>query len=187
VIGSSRPSRGRTTRPANSTGRSTSWTGRCSIVGLCGAIPQVLVTRVAAQLLGPPGRRADIGPRFAEPVAKDLGHALAPPFRWALEAAFHFGYADRWRLLYGLAQQWRPVRPLGGGPLRAAVLQVVAFSPWGAATQAGAERAPEHRPECESLLHWTAALTSSLVSAYTYPSLHECRTATPHPLGGTRT
>jgi hypothetical protein len=56
----------------------------------------VLVTKVAAQLLGLPGRRADIGPRFAEPVVKDLGHALSPPFQWALAAAFHFGYAAQW-------------------------------------------------------------------------------------------
>jgi hypothetical protein len=104
----------------------------------------VLVTKVAAQLLGLPGRRADIGPRFAEPVVKDLGHALSPPFQWALAAAFHFGYAAQWRLLYGLAQHWRPVRPLG------------------AATQAGAERAPEHRPERESLLHWTSDVRADL-------------------------
>jgi hypothetical protein len=142
------------------------------IAGLCGGIPQVLVTKVEARLLDPLGRRADIGPRFVERVAKNLGHALAPPLQWGL--------------LYRLAQRWRPVRPLGGGPLFAAVLYVVAFSPWGAAPQAGAERAPEHRPERESLLHWTAALTFSLVTACTYPWLHERRTAAPHPLGGTR-
>ena len=50
----------------------------------------------------------------------------------------------------------------------AGLIYLAAFSPWGAATQSGAEKPPERRPERESLLHWTAALSLSLTLAYAY-------------------
>jgi len=157
------------------------------VAGLVAGIPQVLVTQAEGRLLRLPGRRADIGPRFVQRVAQHLGQPLSPPLHWALAAVFHFGYAAQWGSLYGLAQQRRPVGPLVGGPLLATLLYVLAFSPWGAATRAGAERAPARRPERESLLHWTAALTYGLVTAYTYRWLHERAAVGQHPLGGART
>jgi hypothetical protein len=52
--------------------------------------------------------------------------------------------------------------------LLAALIYTLAFSPWGAATQAGTERPVESRPTRQTLLHWTAALSFSLCLAYLY-------------------
>ena len=114
--------------------------------GLFAGIPQVLLTQAEARLLGLPPRRADIGPRFVQQLAQRLGHSLPATLQWLLAASFHFGYAAWWGALYGLTQQVRPIQPLVGAPLLAALIYTVAFSPWGAATQAGAERPPEQPP-----------------------------------------
>jgi hypothetical protein len=55
-----------------------------------------------------------------------------------------------------------------GGPMLASLIYTLAFSPWGAATQTGTERPPERRSNRETLLHWTAALSFSLTTAYVY-------------------
>ena len=152
--------------------------------GLFAGIPQVLTTQVEAWLLGLARERADIGPRFVQRLARRLGESFPTSLKWALAAAFHFGYAAWWGGLYALVQELRPMRPLVGGPLLAGLIYTVAFSPWGAATQTGTEQPPEQRPERESLLHWTAALSFSLTTAYTYLWLRR-RSATRRPtLGG---
>jgi hypothetical protein len=134
--------------------------------GLFAGIPQVLAAQGAARLLGLPRQRADIGPRFVQRLAQHLGVSLPTGYQWALATAFHFGYSAWWGGLYAAVQEVRPMRPLVGGPLLAALIYSVAFSPWGAATQNGAERPPDRRPEREPLLHWTAALSFSLTAAY---------------------
>jgi hypothetical protein len=151
--------------------------------GLFAGIPQVLATQAEARLLGLPRERADIGPRFVQRLAEHLGQALSPGPRWALAAAFHFGYAGWWGIVYALAQEVRPMRPLIGAPLLAALIYAAAFSPWGAASQTGAERPTHRRPDRESLLHWTAALTFSLATAYAYGWWRR-RAAAPRPTTG---
>jgi hypothetical protein len=152
--------------------------------GLLAGSPQVLVTQAEARLLGLPRQRGDIGPRFVQRLAQRVGESPSPLFRWTLVAAFHFGYAAQWGILYGLLQERQPMRPLVGGPQLAALIYLLTFSPWGAATRSGTERPPERRPERESLLHWTAALTFSLVTAYAYRWLHQRAAVLPRPLGG---
>jgi hypothetical protein len=113
-------------------------------------------------------RRADIGPRFVQQLSERLDADLEPQHHWLLAAAFHFGYAAFWGSLYALVQRWRPAQPHVGGPLLAAFIYLLAFSPWGAATQTGTERPVETRTGRETLLHWTAALSFSLPLAYLY-------------------
>jgi hypothetical protein len=139
--------------------------------GLIAGVPQVILTQAEARLLGMPGSQADIGPRFVHRVSE---HVAAPPptlLRWLLAAAFHFVYAAGWGLVYACVQRWRPAQPHVGGPLLAALIYALAFSPWGAATQTGTEREVEARPMRETLLHWTAALSFSLVLAYLFGRL----------------
>ena len=50
----------------------------------------------------------------------------------------------------------------------AALIYALAFSPWGAATQTGTERTTGRRTNRETLMHWTAALSFSLTTAYVY-------------------
>jgi hypothetical protein len=83
-------------------------------------------------------------------------------------AAFHFIYAAGWGVLYAGVQRWRPAQPHVGGPLLGALIYAVAFSPWGAATQTGAEGPVEVRDTRASVLHWTAALSFALTVAYLY-------------------
>jgi hypothetical protein len=141
-------------------------------LGMAAGVPQVLVTQLEARLMGLPGDQADIGPRFVHRVSR---HVDAPPpgkFQgWLLAGGFHFGYAAGWGGLYTLLQRWRPAQPHIGGPLLAALIYTVAFSPWGAATQTGTERPPESRATRESVLHWTAALSFSLTLAYLFERL----------------
>jgi hypothetical protein len=137
--------------------------------GLIAGIPQVLLTQAEARLLKFPGSQADIGPRFVQRVAERLDTPRPRrPVRWLIAGVFHFGYAAAWGLFYALVQQWRPAQPHVGGPLLAALIYALAFSPWGAATQTGTERPVETRPTRETLLHWTAALSFSLTLAYLY-------------------
>ena len=142
-----------------------------ALAGLLAGVPQVLLTQAEARLLGLPGRQADIGPRFVHRVGEHLDTPPKRTERWFLAGVFHFGYAAGWGVLYALLQRWRPAQPHVGGPLLAALIYALAFSPWGAATQIGTERPVETRPTRETLLHWTAALSFSLAVAYLYARL----------------
>ena len=148
--------------------------------GLIAGIPQVLLTQVEARLMGLPGSQADIGPRFVQRVSSYLDAQPRAPERWLLAGGFHFGYAAGWGVLYGLLQRWRPAQPHVGGPLLAALIYGLAFSPWGAASQTGTERPVERRPFRETLLHWTAALSFALSLAYLFARLE--RWPRPDPL-----
>ena len=140
--------------------------------GLVAGIPQVLFTQAEARLLGLPRERADIGPRFVQRLDSRLEQTdLEPHHHWLIAGAFHFGYAAWWGLVYALLQRWRPAQPHVGGPLLAALIYALAFSPWGAATQTGTERPVDTRPVQHTLLHWTAALSFSLTLAYLFSRL----------------
>jgi len=136
--------------------------------GFTASIPQVLSTQLVSRSLGLPAARADIGPRFVRRVDQHLDAGLRSREHWLIAAAFHFGYAVVWGMSYALLQRWRPAQPHVGGPLLGALIYLAAFSPWGVATQTGAERPVEARPGRESVLHWTAALSFSLGLAYLY-------------------
>jgi hypothetical protein len=136
--------------------------------GLLAGIPQVVLTQVETGLLGMPREQADIGPRFVERLARQLGTSLSPPLRWLLATAFHFGYAAQWGALYAIVQECRRMPPLIASPMLAALIYALAFSPWGAATQTGTERPAHRRRTRETLLHWTAALSFSLSTGYLY-------------------
>ena len=134
--------------------------------GLIAGVPQVVLTQVEASLLPGARERADIGPRFVRRVAQRFtGTAPSSPTEWLLATVFHFGYAAQWGTLYALVQEWRPMPPLVGGSMLAGLIYILAFSPWGAATQTGTERHPARRRARETLMHWTAALSFSLTTA----------------------
>ncbi|MGI9148253.1 MAG: hypothetical protein ACR2IK_17150 [Chloroflexota bacterium] len=139
-----------------------------AVAGLAAGVPQVFLTQAETRLLGLPPSQADIGPRFVQRVAGRLDTSLPRRERWIVAGGFHFGYSVAWGVAYALVQRWRPAQPHVGGPLLAALIYGLAFSPWGAATQTGTERPAEIRPISESLLHWTAALSFSLTLAYLY-------------------
>jgi hypothetical protein len=143
------------------------------LAGLVAGIPQVLLTQLEAWLMPVPRSHADIGPRFVQRLGERLDARLEEHHHWLIAAAFHFGYAAWWGALYALLQHWRPSKPHVGGPLLAALIYALAFSPWGAATQTGTERDVEERRTPETLLHWTAALSFSLTLAYLYARLED--------------
>ena len=149
------------------------------IAGLLAGVPQVLLTQLEAWLLPVPRHHADIGPRFVQRVGEHLDADLEREQHWLLAGVFHFGYAAWWGLVYTLLQRWRPARPHVGGPLLAALIYALAFSPFGAATQTGTERPVASRPTGETLLHWTAALSFSLPLAYLYDRLAQRASGTP--------
>ena len=149
------------------------------VAGLIAGVPQVAVTQLEALVLRTSRRRADIGPRFVQRLAEHWGEPLSPSLQWLLAAAFHFGYAASWGVVYALVESWRPAKPHVGGPLLGALIYAVAFSPWGAATQTGTEEATETRPLEESLLQWTAALSFSLTTAAVYERLVPARAPQP--------
>jgi hypothetical protein len=137
--------------------------------GLIAGIPQVLVTQIETRLFGLPRSKADIGPRFVRRVTqRAAGRAPSPVTEWLLATLFHFGYAAQWGALYALAQGRRPTPPLVGGSLLAGLIYTLAFSPLGAATQTGTEQPTGRRLMRETLLHWSAALSFSLTTAYVY-------------------
>jgi hypothetical protein len=136
--------------------------------GLVAGIPQVLVVQLIEKLLGLPPDKADIGPRFVERSANHLGTSLPSPARWLLSALFHFAYSAWWGAVYGLAAGVRRVPTLPAAALLGGVIWTAAFSPIGAGTQTGTERQPRHRNWRDHTLHVTAALSFSLVAAYTY-------------------
>jgi len=138
------------------------------VAGLVAGVPQVLLTQLEAWLMPVSRRRADIGPRFVQRISEHLDTDLEREHHWFIAGAFHFGYAAWWGIVYALLQRWRPAQPHVGGPLLAALIYGLAFSPWGAATQTGTEQPVETRPTRETLLHWTAALSFSLSLAYLY-------------------
>ena len=142
------------------------------VAGLAAGIPQVVLTQLEAWLLPTtPRHSADIGPRFVQRLSKHLDTDLDREQHWMLAGAFHFGYAAWWGAFYAMLQRWRPAQPHVGGPLLAALIYTLAFSPWGAATQTGTEQPVARRPTRETLLHWTAALSFSLSLAYLYDRL----------------
>lgn len=143
------------------------------VAGLLAGIPQVLLTQLEAWLLPMPRSYADIGPRFVERLGEHVDADLEPEHHWLAAGLFHFGYAVWWGVFYAVLQHARPARPHVGGPLLAALIYALAFSPWGAATQAGTERAAGERHTRETLLHWTAALSFSLTLAYLYDWLEQ--------------
>jgi len=143
------------------------------VAGLIAGIPQVVVTQIETGLFNLPREQADIGPRFVQRLAQHTGSSLSPPLQWLFGAVFHFAYATQWGAVYALIHESKPMPALVGGPLLAAIIYAVAFSPWGAATQTGAERPPERRRTRETLLHWTAALSFSLTTAFAYRWLRE--------------
>ena len=150
------------------------------VVGLVAGIPQVVVTQVETGLLGLPRKQADIGPRFVRRVTQHLtGTTPSSPTEWFFATLFHFGYAAQWGTSYALLQEWRPTPPLVGGSMLAGLIYTLAFSPLGAATQTHTEHPPARRRLRESLLHWTAALSFSLTTAYLYEWLR--RRAAPTP------
>jgi hypothetical protein len=137
--------------------------------GLIAGLPQVALTQIETGLLGIPRERADIGPRFVRQATRRFtGATPSSPTQWLLATLFHFGYAAQWGALYALIQQWRHTAPLVGGPMIATLIYGLAFAPWGAATQTGTERRPEHRSVRETLLHVTAALSFGLSVTYAY-------------------
>ncbi len=148
--------------------QSRNWLMKGVVAGLIAGIPQVALTQLEAWILPGPRGYADIGPRFVQRVSQRADANLEPEQHWWLAAAFHFGYAAWWGGLYAVLQRWRPAQPHVGGPLLAALIYTLAFSPWGAATQTGTERPVEQRAMRETLLHWTAALSFSLTLAYLY-------------------
>src|SRR5262249_29053777 len=111
--------------------------------------------------------------RFVQRLAQHAGSSLSPPLQWLLGAVFHFAYAAQWGAVYSLIHESRPMPALVGGPLLAAIIYGMAFSPWGAAPQTRPHRPPERRRTRETLLHWTAALSFSLTAAFTYRWLRE--------------
>ncbi len=139
---------------------------RGAVIGIVAGVPQVLLTQLAARLLGVADSRADIGPRFVARLTDKFGASLPQAEHWVVAGTFHFAYAAGWGGLYALLQRWRPAQPHVGAPLLAAFIYTLAFSPWGAATQSGTESAVETRPFRETLLHWTAALSFSASLAY---------------------
>lgn len=146
-----------------------------ALAGLVAGIPQVLLTQLEAWLLPVSRSNADIGPRFVRRLSERMDADLDRAQHWLVAGAFHFGYAAFWGGLYALLQSWRPAQPHVGGPLLAALIYTLAFSPWGAATQTGTERPVEHRRARETLLHWTAALSFSLSLAYLYDRFQPAR------------
>ena len=143
-----------------------------AFAGILAGVPQVLLTQLEAWLLPTASREsADIGPRFVQRLSRQLNADLEREHHWLLAGAFHFGYAAWWGGLYAVLQRLRRAQPHVGGPLLASLIYLVAFSPWGAATQTGTAEPVEHRPSREPLLHWTAALSFSLSLAYLYDRL----------------
>lgn len=144
------------------------------IAGLLAGIPQVVLTQLEAWLLPTtPRHSADIGPRFVKRLSEHFDADLERGHHWLLAGGFHFAYAAWWGAFYAMLQRWRPAQPHVGGPLLAALIYTMAFSPWGAATATGTERDPSERPTRETLLHWTAALSFSLSLAYLYAGAHK--------------
>jgi len=138
------------------------------LAGLFASLPQVLFTQAAQRILGMPPGKADIGPRFVKRMAERLETPAPPAVHWLLAAMFHFAYAAGWGALYGLAQEVRPTPPAVAGPVMGGVIYGLAFSRVGAATQTGSEVHPERRPRKEFAIHWTPALTFSMLTAYGY-------------------
>ncbi|HEX6512937.1 MAG TPA: hypothetical protein VF157_11590 [Chloroflexota bacterium] len=139
-----------------------------ALAGLMASVPQVLVTQAVEKLLGLPPRHADIGPRFVQRLAERLEAPLSPAGHWLLAGVFHFAYAAAWGALYGAVQRRVHVPASAGGVTMAVTIYTLAFSRLGAATQAGSEPHPERRRRREFALHWTPALTFSLLTAYGY-------------------
>lgn len=138
--------------------------------GWIAGISQVLVAQVVGHLLGI-RERADIGPRFVRRAAEHVGRPLSPSMHWVLGGVFHLEYAAGWGIAYALAVEpigARRVPPLLSSALLGGLIYTAAFSPLGAATRTGTERAPGRRSGGETVLHCSAALSFALTTAYAY-------------------
>jgi hypothetical protein len=81
-----------------------------------------------------------------------------------------------WGAVYALPVERlgpRRVPPLLSGTLLGGVIFAAAFSPLGAATRTGAERATEQRRLRETVVHRLAALSFALTNAFAYQWLRE--------------
>ena len=136
------------------------------VAGLLAGVPQVLAAQAVEKALALSPERADIGPRFVERLANQLGTSLPPAARWLLSAVFHFGYSAWWGGLYGLLDSQLKPSPGPGGLVLGAVIWTAAFSPIGGGTKTGTERHPRRRGVREHALHLTAAFSFSLTTAY---------------------
>ncbi len=161
--------------------------GKGVLAGLMAGVPQVVLTQIEAGLSDQPRSRADIGPRFVQRVAQQLGTSLSPPLQWLFATAFHFGYAAQWGATYVLLRERGHTPPLAGGLLLAAVIYAAAFSRWGAATQTRTERPPHRRSHRETLVHAIAATSFSLSTAYLYEWLRPRSATEPATAGQTDT
>lgn len=72
---------------------------RGAAIGVLAGIVQILVAQFVGLALER-RERTDVAPRLVQRSAERLGHAPARPVRWLLAAAFHFGYAAFWGMLY---------------------------------------------------------------------------------------
>jgi hypothetical protein len=136
--------------------------------GLIASVPQVFVTQFVARRLDMPPGHADIGPRFVERFAERLAKPAPPAVHWLVAGFFHFGYAAAWGALYGAVQRQRRLPPQVAGPSLASLIYTLAFSRVGAATQTGSEPHPDTRSPRRHVLHWTPAITFSLLTAYCF-------------------
>jgi hypothetical protein len=116
----------------------------------------------------PPGDSADLGPRFIERLAAMTRHRLPEDIKWLGAASFHFGYAAFWGGLYALAYERRPVHPLVGAGLLAALIYSITFTPWGGAVQTGTVPPPRRRSARQELVLITAPLIFALGTALGY-------------------
>ena len=148
------------------------------LAGLIAGIPQVLVTQIETAAFGLPREQADIGPRFVRRLAQRvMGESLSEPMHWLLATLFPLrlccAVGGALRCPPGVAPDTAAHGRTDAGvvDLHPGVLAVGRCHP----DRDGAP--PERRSNRETLLHWTAALSFSLTTAYVYPGCARARRA----------